>query len=173
MAILRANNNTLSSVTALPTGLGGGIFETQLLHVVDEKSNNTAPQSGTGGQQNVRELNTVKTNEITGASLGSNQITLPSGTFYAEAEANAYNVNRHKLSLYNTTDSSYTLIGSSANSNTSSYTTSPTFVSGRFTIGSQKVYELRHYIQQNTGMGASTNTGLVEVYASIRIWKVL
>ena len=27
MAILRANNNTLSSVTALPTGLGGKVLQ--------------------------------------------------------------------------------------------------------------------------------------------------
>jgi len=148
-----------------------GVFGSALLHLVDEKANNTSPQTFSTGQ-NTRELTTVKTNEITGASLGSNQITLPSGTYYAEAEANGYVNARHKISLYNTTDSSYTLVGLSSNSHASYYTTSPSMLKGRFTISAQKVFELRHYIQSGSASGIATNASLVEIYANIRIWKV-
>ena len=149
----------------------GGVYETALLHVVDEKANNTSPQTFSTGQ-NTRELTTVKTNEITGASLSSNQITLPSGTYFAQAEANGYVNARHKISLYNTTDASYTLVGLSSNSHASYYTTSPSMLSGRFTISAQKVFELRHYIQSGSASGIAVNASLVEVYANVRIWKV-
>ena len=148
-----------------------GVYESALLHVVDEKANNTSSQTFSTGQ-NTRELTTVKTNEITGASLGSNQITLPSGTYFAQAEANGYVNARHKISLYNTTDASYTLVGLSSNSHASYYTTSPSMLSGRFTISAQKVFELRHYIQSGSASGIATNASLVEVYANVRIWKV-
>ena len=156
---------------SLASGVGQGAYETALLHVVDEKANNTSPQTFSTGQ-NTRELTTVKTNEITGSSLSSNQITLPSGTYFAQAEANGYVNARHKISLYNTTDASYTLVGLSSNSHASYYTTSPSMLSGRFTISAQKVFELRHYIQSGTASGIATNASLVEVYANIRIWKV-
>ena len=148
-----------------------GAYESALLHVVDEKAASTAPQTFSTGQ-NTRELTTVKTNEITGASLSSNQITLPSGTYYAQAEAFGYLNNRHKISLYNTTDAEYTIVGFSSNSHASYYTASPSILSGRFTISAQKVFELRHYIQSGSASGISTNTSLVEVYANVRIWKV-
>jgi hypothetical protein len=156
---------------SLASGVGQGAYETALLHVVDEKANNTSPQTFSTGQ-NTRELTTVKTNEITGSSLSSNQITLPSGTYFAQAEANGYVNARNKISLYNTTDAEYTIVGLSSNSHASYYTTTISILSGRFTISAQKVFELRHYIQSGTASGIATNASLVEVYANIRIWKV-
>lgn len=164
------NLNVNTSISA--EGFNTNSFQTALLHVVDEKANNTSPQTFSTGQ-NTRELTTVKTNEITGASLSSNQITLPSGTYFAQAEANGYVNARHKISLYNTTDASYTLVGLSSNSHASYYTTSPSMLSGRFTISAQKVFELRHYIQSGTASGIAVNdTVNVEVYANVRIWKI-
>jgi hypothetical protein len=65
----------------------GGKFESQLLHVRDEK---TLADGGTStSSYTKRDLNTVVTNEIAGASLSSNQITLPSGTYYINASAPA------------------------------------------------------------------------------------
>jgi hypothetical protein len=60
----------------------GGIFESALLHVRDEKSNGTAGGGSTSGSYETRTLNTVMTNEVSGASLTSNQIILPSGTYF-------------------------------------------------------------------------------------------
>jgi len=156
---------------SLASGVGQGAYETALLHVIDEKANNTSPQTFSTGQ-NTRELTTVKTNEISGSSLSSNQITLPSGTYYAQAEANGYVNARNKISLYNTTDAEYTIVGLSSNSHASYYTTTISVLSGRFTISAQKVFELRHYIQSGSASGVATNSSQVEVYANIRIWKV-
>lgn len=41
----------------------------------------------TAGAWRTRDLNTVLTNTISGASLSNNQITLPAGKYYVEASA--------------------------------------------------------------------------------------
>ena len=155
------------------SGSGFGIFETQLLHVRDEKSNGTPAGGNTGGTWNTRVLNTVLTNEITSASLSSNQITLPSGTYFITASAPMHVVARHKLKLRNITDSSDTLIGTSEYHNSDEQVRS--FLTGRFTIASSKTFELQHYSQNSiatNGLGMQTSASVVEVYADVQIWKV-
>jgi len=154
---------------------GGGIFETQLLHVRDEKSASTDGGGSTGGSVQTRDLNTVVTNEITGASLGSNQITLPSGTYYIEAYTHGYACNKHRLFLYNVTDSAYTIMGSASYSRTTNAHQTITKVVGRFTIAAQKVFDLRQYFQSTqsgSGFGVSEDASRTEYYTNAQIWKV-
>ena len=152
-----------------------GKFESQLLHVRDEKSAGTDGGSSTGGSVQTRDLNTVVTNEITGASLGSNQITLPSGTYYIEAYTHGYACNKHRLFLYNTTASSYTILGSTGYARTSNAHQTITKVVGRFTISVQKVFDLRQYFsasQSGSGYGVSEDASRTEYYTNAQIWKV-
>ena len=68
----------LSKILAdsLASGVGQGKFESALLHVQDKKAQNSnGGQYATGSFQK-HDVNTVVTNEITGASLASSQITL-------------------------------------------------------------------------------------------------
>ena len=153
-----------------------GIFESQLLHVRDEKSNNTYGGTFTSGAWQKRDLNTVKTNEITGASLSSSVITLPAGTYYIEASAPAIEVNAHKAKLYNTSDSSDVIIGTSQhNRSDNNYASSRSIVAGRFTISAQKNFELQHRCVATRGadgLGFASNFSVVEVYSDVKIWKV-
>lgn len=170
--------NSSITLNGSAVSLGGsasvnGIFETQLLHVRDEKSNGTPAGGNTGGTWNTRVLNTVLTNEITSASLSSNQITLPSGTYYISASAPMHIVARHKLKLRNVSDSSDVLIGTSEYHNSDEQVRS--FLTGRFTIASSKTFELQHYSQNSigtNGLGMQTSASVVEVYADVQIWKV-
>jgi len=153
-----------------------GVYESQLLHIRDEKSNNTQGGTFTSGAWQKRDLNTTKTNEITGASLSSSVITLPSGTYYIEASAPAIEVGTHKAKLYNTSDSSDVIIGTSQhNRSDNNYASSRSIVSGRFTISAQKNFELQHRCNdtRNTdGFGKACNFSVVEVYSDVKIWKV-
>ena len=90
------NADINASAAIVSTKLSGvqGKFESALLHVRDEKSNGTAGGGFTSGSFQTRTLNTVMTNEISGASLASNQITLPSGTL-ALSSANPTPPSRH------------------------------------------------------------------------------
>ena len=149
-------------------------FAGQLLHVRDEKAANTSGGTFTQAAWRTRVLNTSKTNEISGASLASNQITLPAGTYFIDAVAPGYYVGRHKAKLYNITDSADVILGSSEMcANGVADMTTHSFVKGRFTIAAQKVFEIQHYctVTNADGFGLPTNIAVVESYAEVLIWK--
>jgi hypothetical protein len=153
----------------------GGKFESALLHVRDEKATTTNGGTFTSGAWQTRTLNTVMTNEISGASLASNQITLPSGTYYINAVAVCLTVSNHKLKLRNITDSSDVLIGLTNYADPTGSVGNNAHVTGRFTIASSKVFEIQHRSSSTTNInGFGTNAGFstVEVYADTQIWKV-
>ena len=153
----------------------GGIFESQLLHVRDEKSANTAGGSSSSTTNNERVLNTVVTNEITGASLSSDTITLPSGTYFISASSPTNRGGTNRAHLYNTADSSIAVLGTSENTQTSDTTPTRSFITGRFTIAAQKTFKIRHYTtsaKSDNGLGVQANDGNVEVYTDVQIWKV-
>lgn len=145
-------------------------FENAFLHVRDEKSAGTGGGSSGSSSFVARDLNTVVTNQISGASLATNQITLPAGTYYIDADAPAAgNIDGTVIKLRNTTDSTDTIIGRPV------HTVAPSIrslLSGRFTIAGEKVFELQHYVVSGGTYGTAGNRGLTEIYADVRIWKV-
>ena len=163
-----------SQVTSAKTSGVGGIFESQLLHVRQELSNNTSGGQFSSGSWVKRTLDTTKTNEITGASISSSQITLPAGTYFIFGMANvAADVGRHTAKLYNTTDSSDTIIGSSEYSDANGHS-NKSIVTGRFTISGQKTFELQHRCSSTSnvdGFGVNANFSVVQVLAEVQIWK--
>ena len=171
--VLRMN----SGATALEFAtVSGTTFGSALLHVRDEKSSGTVGGTFTSGAWQTRTLNTVLTNEISGASLSSNQIILPSGTYYIFAYGNATAVGTHKTKLRNITDSSDTLIGRSSYANSNFDAGDTGNLIGRFTIAAQKTFEFQHRCENTVathGFGY-INVGftVVEVYADVHIWKV-
>ena len=146
----------------------------QLFHVRDEKAQDTHGGASSAGA-NTRDLNTVKTNEITGASLSSNQVTLPAGTYYAEGSAPVYKANYTHCYLHNVTDSATELVGSTqyAINLYNGYQTG-TFC-GRFTISAQKTFEVRSYTLAGLatfGLGLSALDINISVFADLRIWRI-
>ena len=118
------------------------------------------------------------TNEISGASLSSNQMILPAGTYFIYATAPAMYVDQHKAKLANITDTSDILIGTNEQAGTDGvdYYTTHSKVSGRFTLAAQKTLELQHRCSATQaagiGYGFATNFSVVEVYSDVQIWKV-
>jgi hypothetical protein len=121
-----------------------------------------------------RTLNTVTANTIAGASLASNQITLPAGVYEVLASAPSGGISgvvRHKLRLRNLTDSTSLIGTSELNNTTSMYTRS--VVEARFTITSAKTFALQHYVTNNPSMGGEpVSSGEVEVYSTVLFRKV-
>lgn len=145
------------------------------MHVRDEKPSTTAGGNSIAGTQ-VRTLNTVVANTIPGASLASNQITLPAGSYRIRAAVPSHADLTRGL-LYNVTDAAIALLGASDNAvlNTNTdRTTSWSPVVGRITIAAPKVFELRHYTAQalsGVGLGSPCNDGNTEIYSYIEIFK--
>ena len=167
-----SSGDTISKGSGVVSRLG--VFESQLLHVRDEKANNTAGGTFTNGAWRTRDLNTIKTNEITGASLSSNQITLPAGTYYIDGSAPTYRTGYSHVYLYNVTDSANELYGYNDYANLTDGA-GRSHVVGRFTISSQKVFELRHYahtVFATYGLGLFMNyNSLPSIYAEVLIWR--
>lgn len=143
--------------------------------------------SGTNGQnlvtgENTLELNTVVRNNIAGASLSSNQITLPEGSYQISSRAMVYanTINSgFSLHLYNDTDASTEVRGISLfiNENLNNYAYSTeTSMEGYFEITSTKTMELKIFVElQGSGQtrnGTASNNGDVEIYTDLLIWKV-
>lgn len=150
-------------------------LEIPYVYCRNEQPNNTPAGASVVGT-NTRVLNTKVSDTHSIATLASNQVTLPAGTYECRASAPCFAVNRNRLALYNVTDSTYTLLGSSgyADAANSGYWTS--FVRGRFTIAASKTFSLRHFCQAVkavNGLGVESNSGYgVEVYAEVEFWKV-
>lgn len=152
-----------------------------ILHVRDEKASTTNGQSLTVTTWNKRDLTTAVTNEITGASLASSQITLPAGVYEMEAFAPMFFQNNGdvtgQLRLRNMTDSTTALTGMSWNQNGSGVnvgTSSVLTLRGRFTIADAKVFEIQHYVGLQSGAlgGKAASTGVGERYTDAIIRKV-
>lgn len=150
-------------------------FENQFLHIQDQKSTNTPGGTFTLGAERTRDLNTVLTNEITGASLASDQITLPAGTYYIEASAPAFAVNKHRIKVRDITGAADLIIGTSTRSEAGSGVVSESNAHGRFIILVSSLVEIQHRgasTRATDGFGEEVNVGPHEVYTDVRIWRI-
>lgn len=174
------NNGVVTiGVTGL-TFLNISAPSTGYLLIKDEKATNANGGSSVTTAMptaQTRVLNTVIRNTIFGASLSSNQITLPAGTYRFNASAPAA-ISVHKAFLYNVTDSVVVALGSSdaaTVTGSADGVVTRSFVEHSFTIASTKVYELRHYTSEvytNLGLGVPVNNaGYNEVYSIVEIVK--
>ena len=154
-------------------GINSALTAPAYMLVRDEKSVGTIGGASSATTHHTRTLNTVLRNTITGASLGSNQITLPAGTYRVRASAPAYAANWHKAYLYNVTAGSLALAGTSEYQAVSVQTRS--LLDDRITVASSTVFELRHYIDTaaSEGLGVRTNVSAagIEVYSIVEIIK--
>lgn len=142
------------------------------LYVRYEVASGTAPDTITTSW-GTRALNTVKTNNITGASLASNQITLPAGTYEYVITAPGYN-GGHKARLQNITDGTTADVGTSEMSATSAPGVTRSVIRGQLTIAAQKVFAVQHYnaLSSNPGGIATGISGVNEVYTEAQFKKV-
>lgn len=151
--------------TVLHSGTGGWA------HLQDRKSSGT--QGGAVSNNSTREINTVLSNTIAGATLASNQVTLATpGTYEWSVETSIIpNAGEHRISLYNVTDSTEALSG--VNGSLSSGT--PGLLRGRVTITASKTFELREAVRGNSGSfnaGNPVTNGQSEVYLNCMIRRI-
>ena len=140
----------------------------------EQQAANTAGGTFTSGSFVKRVLNTTIVNNIVGCSIASSVITLPAGTYTVFATSPAYSVDNHQALLRNATDSTNTIIGTSARTNSTVDSVTESTVNGVFTIATSKTFELQHrcsLTRSTDGLGKPVNLGVNEVYANIYIEK--
>ena len=153
--------------------------EKALMIVQDERSSGTAGGSFSSGAWRTRTLNTVKTNDIDGASLSSNRITLPKGKYHVKAKCPSFFAGESKASFYNVTDGTIDIYsqngGSIYTSGTTNAGNAQTFLEGTIEISDSKVFEVQHrstLTRSSDGFGRATSFGVNEVYTNVTIEKI-
>lgn len=152
----------------------GGQALSNCLWMNDTKATGTAGGTSSTGA-NTRVLNTTVANNISGASLASNQVTLPAGTYRIEASAPANRSGRSRLYLYNVTDGVTALLGATGFTTTTASEQVTSSVNGYITIAASKVFELRQYVQSgfaSNGLGIDVSDGQSEIYAQLFVWRM-
>lgn len=147
-------------------------FASQVLHVQEQQSSGTAGGTFTQSAWQTRTLNTAVINGITGASLASNEITLPAGFYEIIASAPAYTVGVHKARLYNVTGAATLLLGTDEAMNASQ---TRSHISGFFTLASSSAVRIEHYCSttKNTnGFGVGAAFGVTVVFTDVLIRKL-
>lgn len=101
-----------------------------------------------------RAINTTIINQIAGASLASEQITLPAGTYRATFLAVAARAPHHRARLFNVTAGVAVGHGNSSDSHTSSdHPVTPSLGIARFVLAVTSVLEVQTYVAGNkTGL---------------------
>ncbi len=172
--VLSTGNNDGSFALGLFLQTPAAVTAAASIQVREEQTTGTNGGSSSAGDQ-VRTLNTVVRNTITGASLASDQITLPAGTYKVNASAPAYDCNRQRTFLYNVTDAAVELLGTTGFSNQTGNVQARSFVIGEFTITSEKDFEIRQYQEDAVatfGLGVACSDGRVEIYSEATIEQI-
>jgi len=142
------------------------------LIMFEEQAQNTAGSSYTAGAWRTRVINVVRLNEIVGASLSSNQITLPAGNYIMHGSAiinGAGGSIGTEFRLYNITGSAaieYYASGAMINALSSLYT-----FQTAFTLSASTALEIQQYPVTYASVCVAANLS-VEKYLSVTFTKI-
>lgn len=142
----------------------------QVAHFQEQQTAGTDAGAMTASAWRTRAVNTTVLNNISGASLGSSQVTLPKGRYRVTGFTVANAVNGHKARLYNTTASAAVLMGSSGRSNASVELNTASTVAGEFTLATASTLELQHRSQltrATDGRGRASDVSASEIYSEV------
>lgn len=147
--------------------------------VQEQYSSGTNAASGTANSFNQRALNTQISNTIPGASLGSNVVTLPAGTYRATARAVSYEYYASQLEIYDFGNISSLILSLSACSASGpTAQASLTSIAGpfEFTLASSSTIGINHYVGSaatgSASLGNAVSSGAGEVYSELSIEKI-
>lgn len=168
-----------SQVPAAALTSAANPFGAQLLFVQHELPSGSSGENYSSGSWHTQPINTIKVNQIGGASLTNNTITLPTGTYFFWAiTAPGNGTGEYKARLRNTTNSSTLATGQrgvgfvvgSVSGWEYGY---PMPFNGVFTLSVQSDVQLQHYRTSSFAISSSI-TGVTDpnVYRTMAIWKI-
>jgi hypothetical protein len=155
------------------------VLNKPFFHAQDQKAYNVDGGSSIADAWTKRPLNTVIHNDIQGASLGTNEVNLPAGTYYVEGSYEWHESSAAAAQLAGIfKDGSKALQGKTFFGYNNVKEAS---VSGLVTLSASGVIDLRYHAgtaTATTGLGKSNNTGSItdtsipSIYADLKIWQL-
>lgn len=143
-----------------------------MLHVAQVATAGTLGGTSLAGAGQTRILDTVLVNNIPGASLSANTITLPAGRYWVEASAPAVQVNNHNLRLVQVAGAVIVKAGRTVlNGSDQGHAQ----LSHQLIVTSTQQYTLSHYTQSavaSSGLGTGLANGDPETFAEVVIWRL-
>lgn len=183
MATARLGSGTANSTTVLygdqtyktaPTAPASNYAPDVIVEEQQTSTTNSASSSLAPATFTTVTLNTLVRNVSSIASLASNQVTLPSGTYYAVFSCplrTAVGGTEVKTKLRNITDSTDIIIGTSGRHPTANMPFE-SFGSGVFTIAASKALAVHGYTGVTGAVGVTSGAGVVEVFSRVQFWKI-
>ena len=160
-----------ANLTNLPAG---GKFESYAI-ICDQKATNAPGGSTSTGTFNTRDLNTELADPDGIVSISNNLVTLQAGTYLIRASAPAYKAQRHQIIIWNATDSSVAVVGTSEYNDNSTGIQTRSFAVGRVTIAAAKAFDIRQRVavaEATYGLGVEANYDLQpNIYTIVEIFK--
>ncbi|HRO67857.1 MAG TPA: hypothetical protein PL182_09865, partial [Pseudobdellovibrionaceae bacterium] len=153
------------------SGTGGG----PSMVVVERYASGTSPSGSTANVWTGRVLNTVVVNDISGAALNSDQVSLPAGSYYVEWSApTAYYSTGGLFShtrLRNMTDDATLASGTACT--TDNWAPNVCHGVAEFTLSDMKGVSIQHWVNKTRteGFGSATSSGEPQVFTILKIWK--
>lgn len=171
-------NFTGPRITATDVGGVGTLTvpaELPTFHATQQEAIDVAGGSTSVNTHNLRDINTIQKNTITGATLIAGVISLPAGDYHIEAWQVGFRVGQFSSRLRDTTAPATLIVGASLFQGGGDGS-SLTFIDGYFTLGVTTNVELQMFTQlavATSGMGNIVAAdGEVEIYAMIKIVKL-
>ena len=154
-----------SGASALEFGTADDTYGTKLFHCSEGTFATQTQSSWTK-----LGLSTVRTNEVSGASLSNGVMTLPAGTYLSQSSCLFYRTNGYNARLRNTTDGADLIMGSGGHTwaPNDDASTCPAIMVGKFTLSAQKNVELQYYIENGNNQ-TTVQSGHPN---NVMLWKV-
>lgn len=143
-------------------------------HFTYETGAGVSAGAATSGAWRQRPLTTIKTNNISGASLSSNRVTLPAGTYWSYFSAAFFGGTAEAENrLFNVTDN--VVVYKSLPSYGTGNVGMVTGASGLFTLSGSRALELQYRVQTTVssfGLGITNTWSESNVFAEFVVFKV-
>lgn len=153
-----------TSVQCDVSGIGTSL---EILYAVDMKLTGTGGGAGTNSAWTKRDITNLVYTNLTGASLSSNEITLPAGTYYADITVPFMIVGEVATRLAKVSDSSVLLNGTSeylGTSNTDSDIGQQSVIRGTFVLPASTAVKIEYYKTNNHNTVAAESLGQPGTY---------
>lgn len=146
-------------------------------YAILEESLSGGSNAGSFGSSQWLDRNINTTQDLRGSSISRSggTFTLTTGSYRITASAPAHQVDGHQIRLYNITDNSSDLIGSSAFSGAADDNNTLSHIDGVITITGTKNYVIQHRCftsKATDGLGKRANVGNNEYYTRVYIEKL-